>query len=140
MKKILSMSLMSLIPLLLTATASQAQPPNLVCQSPDGTETLKVQNVAVVPFVVLNADTPEVVKFAIQSTHEAGNGVLYGETTYDLVDGQDQPATLSVVSRVPMGRGGCGRAGCDAGPGKIITAELKYHDLQAYFSCKPFHF
>lgn len=60
---------------------------------------------------------------------------LYSRYEYQLWNGNSDQATLTITSRMRMGRGGCGRGSCEPGGTRIITGKLLRHEAETYFSC-----
>jgi hypothetical protein len=99
--------------------------------------------------IVENNETAAKVQFLNFGSQFEFSGPVVSESSFfgkhqhmELSDSQGNPMTLDVSVRVLVGRGGCGRLGCDPGGGgpnpKIISAKLNYplQGLQdVLFSC-----
>ncbi len=61
---------------------------------------------------------------------------LYEVTKYELTDSFGQPAPITLSKRVTMGRGGCGRGGCNELPGlSSKKASLTVNGLNKIYNC-----
>ncbi len=62
---------------------------------------------------------------------------LYEVTQYELTDSKGQPAPITMTKRVIMGRGGCGRGGCNEYPTfSSKSAALTINGATKYFKCQ----
>jgi hypothetical protein len=100
--------------------------------------------------IVENSESAAKIQFLTFGSQFEFSGPVVTEPSFfgkhqhmELSDSQGNPMTLDVSVRVLVGRGGCGRLGCDPGGGggpnpKIISAKLNYplQGLQdVLFSC-----
>ena len=61
---------------------------------------------------------------------------LYEVTKYELTDSLGQPAPITLSKRVTMGRGGCGRGGCNDLPGITSKkASFTIYGLNKIYNC-----
>jgi hypothetical protein len=60
---------------------------------------------------------------------------LYEITKYELTNSIGQPAPITLSKRVVMGRGGCGRGGCNHYPSLTSKASLTVNGLNKIFNC-----
>ncbi len=72
----------------------------------------------------------------LKGTFTYEDEVLYEVTKYELTDTLGQPAPIILTKRVMMGRGGCGRGGCnDNSPLTSKKATLAINGQSKIFNC-----
>ncbi len=119
---------------LMLAMVAPARAAGLLCISDDGAKELVLTTWVGVKEVTLKQDGQgDVVLQAQQTGFE--QGMLYTKVVYELSDAGAENAILTIVKRLIMGRGGCGRGGCDQDAGSRITAELLEDGVGNLYSC-----
>lgn len=124
----------SFIAVLSVLTMSQAFAVSYECTHVDGQKLKIYQEKPDHAVAVLQTGfTNQIFKGTFTYEDEA----LYEVTKYELTNSAGEPAPITLSKRVMMGRGGCGRGGCNENPSFYSKkASLTINGLTKIFNCQ----
>ena len=115
--------------------SEQARAAGVQCFSDDGTSVLNLASLTRAQEVSFKQDgQDEVTLTAVQVELEEGH--LYRKVKYALSSSEVPSASLTLVSRIALGRGGCGRGGCDSPTSsRFLNASLLVGEVETHYAC-----